>query len=229
MKYRIFGYRLDSILAVGGRVLAMVGLAILVTIIIVVVRVSLARAETTNEYWVYRWQALTSQCIERKDSACEAAKIVSDDLKKRGCVRLKDYWNCEVPNAGQKSTAPVVPPPSAPCSTLIHGDGPDVPITLRGEIVESAFMANAFDGTGREIREKYFAIVPDDPPCSAYETETQSERLIVLQWRGFEGLRGPSKWLGHHVEIHGTAGIPGTAHWPTTVALSVESIKDAQR
>ena len=38
MKYRIFGYRLDSILAVGGRVIAMVGLAILVTIIIVVVR-----------------------------------------------------------------------------------------------------------------------------------------------------------------------------------------------
>ena len=135
---------------------------------------------------------LTSQCIERKDLACEDAKIVSDDLKKRGCVHLKDYWNCNVPNAGQKSTAPVVPPPSAPCSTLIHGDGPDVPITLRGEIVEArSWQMLSMEPGGR--LGKNICIVPDDPPCSAYETETQSERLIVLQWRGFEGLRGPSK------------------------------------
>jgi hypothetical protein len=69
-----------------------------------------ARAETTNEYLVYRWQELTGQCGEKNDSSCKAAMIVKDDLEKRGCVLRKGegsgYWTCDVIGAGTTSAVP---------------------------------------------------------------------------------------------------------------------------
>jgi hypothetical protein len=102
----------------------------------------------------------------------------------------------------------------------------DTHITWKGDIVESVFMNNLFDGTGREAPQKYMAIVSDEPQCSTEGAEKSPEHLIVLIWPGY-GFKGPSKWLGHHVEIRGLASIPGTAHYPTTIAVSVEEIKDS--
>jgi hypothetical protein len=101
----------------------------------------------------------------------------------------------------------------------------DIRVTWRGKIVSGTFMNNAFDETGREISQKYMALVPDDPQCSTYKNGEQTpERLIVLIWPR-NTFKGPTKWVGHHVEIQGMAGIPSTAHYPTEIALFVDHIK----
>ncbi len=163
-------------------------------------QVSPARAETTNEYWVYRWQELTGQCAERNDSACEAAKIVSDDLEKRGCVHAKGYWNCDVPGAGQGSKAPIAPASRAPLEPLVEKDCP-----VSGERVT---VSGTIDKTRIEHHLSIF--LPDDWSCLG-----NLEEMTVLS------PPLSTKWLGHHVTVTGVA-----TYTKRRYLIILESIKD---
>jgi hypothetical protein len=122
--------------------------------------------------------------------------------------------------------AMTVMPAYAQAKCVSLGDG-GVPITWRGEIVESTFMNGRFDGTERTSPQKYMAIVPDEPQCSKGESGEQTpERIIVLIWPGIT-FKGPPKWLGHYVEIRGFADLRPSDHYPTEIVVNVESIKDA--
>ena len=153
--------RFNVALVIVTRIAAAFGMSTLLAIAIFVIRSSLASAETTNEYRVYRWQELTGQCAENHDLACQAADVVKNDLEKRGCVHRggegPGYWVCDVPGAGTGGAAPVELKTCTQFSTKEIGEK----ITVGGSILHQATIEEE-EG---QPPHKYMVVLLDDPIC----------------------------------------------------------------
>jgi hypothetical protein len=88
-------------------------------------------------------------------------------------------------------------------------------VTLRGEIVQSAFPEGE-DYSARPAGTKYMALVLDDPICfSGDDVPGTYEKFAIVEVDPVS-----LKWLGHHVLIVGSISVEGPV-------ISVKSIKEA--